>query len=67
MTPPNFMNSFRTGWKTVPGMGKLRFLHPGKTQKKIRATTNGYLMDAETKTAQYRIQCEFIYDQKRRV
>ena len=47
--------------------GKLPVLVSGKNPKKIRATTNGYLMDAETKTAQYRIQCEFIYDQKRRV
>lgn len=39
----------------------------GQEGRKIRATTNGYLMDTETHTAQYRIQCEFIYFQKRRV
>ncbi|MBS6195484.1 MAG: hypothetical protein KH828_07890 [Clostridiales bacterium] len=41
-------------------------LDESKEAIKIRATTNGYLMDAETHTAQYRIQCEFIYYQKRR-
>lgn len=42
-------------------------LPAGKEARKIRATTNGYLMDAEAHTAQYRIQCEFIYFQKRRI
>lgn len=42
-------------------------LGAGKEARKIRATTNGYLMDAETHAAQYRIQCEFIYYQKRRI
>lgn len=47
--------------------GKFPELAAGKEARKIRTTTNGYLMDAETHTAQYRIQCEFIYYQKRRV
>lgn len=42
-------------------------LDENKEPIRIRATTNGYLMDAETHTAQYRIQCEFIYYQKRRM
>lgn len=42
-------------------------LGEGKEARNIRATTNGYLMDAENHTAQYRIQCEFIYYQKRRI
>lgn len=37
-----------------------------KEARSIRATTNGYMVDAEAKTARYTIQCEFIYLQKRR-
>lgn len=42
-------------------------LGDGKEPRKIRATTNGYLIDSGAHTAQYRIQCEFIYFRKRRV
>ncbi|RHV46789.1 MULTISPECIES: hypothetical protein [unclassified Bacillota] len=37
-----------------------------KEARSIRATTNGYMVDAEAKTARYAIQCEFTYFQKRR-
>ena len=41
-------------------------LSSDKTPLKIKATTDGYLVNAETHTAQYQIQCEFIYFRKRR-
>ena len=38
----------------------------GKLQSKsIRATTDGYLYDAQETKCQYRIQCQFIYYKRR--
>lgn len=45
---------------------KLDSIDSTKEARSIRATTNGYMVDAEAKTARYTIQCEFIYLQKRR-
>ncbi len=63
----DFYEKFSDWMEECTENGMLPELGVGKESRKIRATTNGYLMDAESHTAQYRIQCEFIYFKKRRL
>lgn len=63
----DFYENFSEWLEDCTRDGILPRLGAGKEARKIRATTNGYLMDADTNTAQYQIQCEFTYYQKRRV
>lgn len=63
----NFYENFSDWLEDCTRDGELPKLGAGKQARKIRATTNGYLMDTDTHTAQYQIQCEFIYYQKRRI
>lgn len=63
----DFYENFSDWLEDCTRDGSFPKLSAGKEARKIRATTNGYLMDAETHAAQYRIQCEFIYYQKRRI
>lgn len=63
----DFYENFSDWLEDCTRDGAFPKLGEGKEARKIRATTNGYLMDAETHAAQYRIQCEFIYYQKRRI
>lgn len=46
--------------------GNLPALKEGQEAKSLKALTDGYLYDNNGLKAQYRIQCEFIYYQKRR-
>lgn len=43
---------------------KLPVMEDGKQARKIKATTNGYLYNADETKAQYQIQCQLIYYQR---
>ena len=45
--------------------GRLPDLKGNLISKSIRATTEGYLYDAQEHKCQYRIQCQFIYYKRR--
>ena len=45
--------------------GQLPLLTGRLQSKSIRATTNGYLYDNQSKHCQYRIQCQFVYYKRR--
>lgn len=45
--------------------GQLPLLSGQLQSKSIRATTNGYLYDNQSKSCQFRIQCQFIYYKRR--
>ena len=45
--------------------GQLPLLTGRLQSKSIRATTNGYLYDNQSKNCQYRIQCQFVYYKRR--
>lgn len=62
-----FFEDFQNWLESCTEKGDLPELAPGKESKSIRALTDGYLYDNNGKKAQYRIQCEFIYYQKRSV
>ncbi|MDD2970190.1 MAG: chloramphenicol resistance protein [Lachnospiraceae bacterium] len=49
-----------TETNNVPVLGE------GKEVKKMVATTNGYVFNADETAAQYQIQCKIIYNQKAR-
>ena len=62
----DFFEDFSEWLEDCTATGNLPELKEGQTAKSLRATTDGYLYDNNGIKAQYRIQCEFIYYQKRR-
>lgn len=42
----------------------LPVMDEGKTARKIKATTNGYLFNADETKAQYQIQCQLVFYQE---
>ncbi len=63
----DFFERFSEWMEECTAFGKLPELREGQEAKSIRAATDGYLYDNNGLKAQYRIQCEFIYYQKRSV
>ena len=66
LIPQNFYEHFQEWLEDCTRDRVFPKLDSTKEARSIRATTNGYMIDAEAKTARYAIQCEFIYFQKRR-
>lgn len=62
----DFFENFSEWLEDCTASGDLPKLKDGQEAKSIRATTDGYLYDNNGIKCQYRIQCEFIYYQKRR-
>lgn len=60
-----FYESFSEWMEECTRSGNLPVLDTGKEAKKIKATTHGYLIDVSERKAQYQIQCEFQYYQKK--
>ncbi len=62
-----FFEDFSDWLEGQTSSGKLPELKEGQEARSMRAITDGYLYDNNGMKAQYRIQCEFIYYQKRRI
>ena len=62
----DFFEDFSEWLEESTNRGTRPVLKEGQVAKSIKATTDGYLYDQNGLKAQYRIQCEFIYYQKRR-
>lgn len=61
-----FFEDFQDWLEECTEEGQLPELKEGQEAMSIKALTDGYLYDNNGIRAQYRIQCEFIYYQKRR-
>ena len=62
----DFFEEFQEWLEICTANGDLPKLKEGQEAKSLKALTDGYLYDNNGLKAQYRIQCEFIYYQKRR-
>ena len=65
MDVANFYEHFSEWLEECDTKGKLPKLSEGKEARCIRALTNGYVFNQTETKAQYQIQCQLIYYQKR--
>ena len=65
MDVADFYEHFSEGLEECDVSGNLPVLSEGKETRCIRALTNGYVFNQTETKAQYQIQCQLIYYQKR--